>query len=317
MLYTKNLENIIFERHKIHHTDELLIISGYLGPKPVERLNELPFHTRVIYGMYGSEGIQSSLHKSLVNIQKSSSNVKIFYSQIPVHSKCYIWKNKGKISHALIGSANFSINGLTTPYREVLAETTLDTFDPLDDYAQFIINNCISCFQGEEVLPKSEQKQKMLICFASLLDKNGEVQNSAGLNWGQNPNNHTRPNDAYIPIRTDYIRECPDLFPPKKLIPQDSENGRSHRHNDCVEIIWDDGTTMKGLLEGSQPLNGIKYPKQISSFPIKSEMGEYFRKRLKVPLGEPVRAFHLKQYGRTDVKISLLEEGVYFFDFKV
>ena len=31
-------------------------------------------------------------------------------------------------------SANFSTNGLTTPYREILAETTRDTFTPLNDY---------------------------------------------------------------------------------------------------------------------------------------------------------------------------------------
>jgi FAD/FMN-containing dehydrogenase len=44
------------------------------------------------------------------------------------------WKHNGEIVHALVGSANFSTNGLTTPYREILAETTRDTFKPLDDY---------------------------------------------------------------------------------------------------------------------------------------------------------------------------------------
>ena len=57
MLYTENLENLIFHRHEIHDTDELVILSGYLGPKPLEKLKELPLRTTVIYGMYGSEGI--------------------------------------------------------------------------------------------------------------------------------------------------------------------------------------------------------------------------------------------------------------------
>jgi NgoFVII restriction endonuclease len=87
--------------------------------------------------------------------------------------------------------------------------------------------------------------------------------------------------------------------------------------SDSVEIIWDDGISMEGLFEGSQPVNGLTYPKQISSFPVKSELGEYFRNRLGVPLGQPVRRHHLDSYGRTDVAVSLISEGVYKFDFSV
>ena len=91
----------------------------------------------------------------------------------------------------------------------------------------------------------------------------------------------------------------------------------NQRHNDAIEIIWDDGISMEGLLEGSQPIDGIIYPKQISSFPNKSELGEYFRRRLGVPFGQPVRRLHLNRYGRTDVAVSLINEGVYRFDFSV
>ena len=140
MLYTKNLEELIFHRHEMHNTDELIVLSGYLGPRPVARLEELPFNTKVIYGMYGSEGIRPSLHGSLTSIQKSADNLNIFYSKLPVHSKCYVWRKKGEIIHALLGSANFSINGLTTPFREVLAETTFDTFEPLNEYIQHVLN---------------------------------------------------------------------------------------------------------------------------------------------------------------------------------
>jgi len=74
---------------------------------------------------------------------------------------------------------------------------------------------------------------------------------------------------------------------------------------------------MEGLLEGTQPINGVIYPKQISSFPVKSQMGEYFRRRLRVPLGQPVRKHHLVRYRRTDVSVSKISEGVYKFDFSV
>ena len=147
MLYTQDLEELIFHRHQLHETDELIVLSGYLGPRPVVRLEELPFNSSVIYGMYGSEGIKPSLHSSLLKIQREVDNLNIFYSNLPVHSKCYVWRRRGDIIHALIGSANFSVNGLTTPFREVLAETTFDTFKPLNDYISHILNNSISCLE--------------------------------------------------------------------------------------------------------------------------------------------------------------------------
>ena len=317
MLYTQNLEELVFNRHRHHVTDELIVLSGYLGPRPVKKLEELPFPSKVIYGMFGSEGIRPSLHNSLIDIQEEVDNLNIFYSNLPVHSKCYIWRCRGSIIHALIGSANFSINGLTTPFREILAETTIDTFNPLNEYVNHILNNSISCLEVgiERVIEETEQTDD---CLMTLLGRDGEVQNAAGLNWGQNPNNHTTPNDAYIPIRTSHIRNFPNLFPPKQLNPLEIDGrGRMQRHNDSIEIIWDDGLTMEGLLEGSQPVEGVIYPKQISSFPIKAELGEYIRNRIGVPLGQPVRKHHLVRYGRTDIEVSLIGEGVYKFDFSI
>lgn len=317
MLYTQNLEELIFHRHEMYETDELIVLSGYLGPRPVSRLEELPFNSTVIYGMYGSEGIRPSLHNSLTNIQGEVENLNIFYSNLPVHSKCYVWRRRGEIIHALLGSANFSVNGLTTPFREVLAETTFDTFQPLNEYISHVLYNSISCLEVgmERVI---EVREQIDYCDMSLLANDGEVQNAAGLNWGQNPRNHTTPNDAYIAIRTRYIRDFPNLFQPKQMNPMHIDNrGRMQRHNDSVEIIWDDGLTMEGLLEGSQPIDGITYPKQISSFPSKAQLGEYIRTRIGVPLGQPVRRHHLERYGRTDIRISLLGDGVYKFDFSV
>jgi len=317
MLYTSNLEEIIFHRHEIHRTDELIVLSGYLGPAPINRLEDLPFQTRVIYGMYGSEGIKAGLHSTLIELQNNIENLNIFYSILPVHSKCYVWMRNHEIVHALIGSANFSTNGLTTPFREVLAETTYDTFEPLNAYIQTILNNSISCLEVD-IRRIVQPTVGLDICLLSLLGDNNEVQNTAGLNWGQNPGNHTRPNDAYIKIRTQDIRNFPNFFPPKQLNPVSSDpRGRITRHNDSIEIIWDDGITMEGLLEGSQQINDVCYPKQISSFPIKSELGEYIRNRIGVPLGQPVRRHHLEHYGRLDVAVSILGDGVYRFDFSV
>jgi hypothetical protein len=315
MLYTKNLEDIIFHRHEMLNTDEFIVLSGYLGPKPVEKLKRLPFNSKVIYGMYGSEGIRPSLHNSLISIQNNANNLNIYYSQLPVHSKCYVWRKGGKVVHALLGSANFSVNGLTTPFREILTETAFDTFEPLNEYIHHVLNNSISCLEvGIERV--SEEIDISKDCAFTLLGKNGEVQNYAGLNWGQNPQNHTTPNDAYIAIRTSHIRSLPNLFPPKQLNPLEVDGrGRPQRHNDSIEIIWDDGLTMECLLEGTQKIDGIVYPKQISSFPKKSELGEYIRARIGVPSGQPVRKHHLESYGRLDISISMVGDGVYSFNF--
>jgi len=325
MLYTDNLEDIIFSRHELIDANELIVLSGYLGPKPVEKLSELPFKSKVIHGMHGEEGVVKQIHDSLVNIQRAHSQVDIFYSVIPVHSKCYVWRKDGSIVQALLGSANFSQTALTTPFREVLAETTKDTFEPLNKYLRYVLDRSKSCLESDVKIkgvasqPKSEAHipSGQTTCRVTLLDpRTNEVQLSNGLNWGQGARGHTNPNDANIPIRTSYLRSFPGLFPPKQEISLlDQDEGRRSRNNDSVEVIWDDGVIMRGLLEGSQWIDDVRYPKQFCSFPNKSEMGEYFRYRLGVPSGQPVRKIHLDSYGRSDIEITLLEEGVYYFDF--
>jgi hypothetical protein len=151
MLYNDNLEEIIFSRHEFFDVDELIVVSGYVGPNPIEKLQELPFASKVIYGMYGSDGIQRPLHNSIIRLQNSIESLNVYYSNLPVHSKCYVWRNRGSIVHALVGSANFSSNGLRTPFREILAETTRDTFSPLNQYIGEILRNSISCLELDEV----------------------------------------------------------------------------------------------------------------------------------------------------------------------
>lgn len=321
MLFNQDLENIVFHRHEIHQSDELIVLSGYLGPKPVERLRELPFNSTVIYGMYGDKGIQRRLHNALIELQRELDNVNIYYSKTAIHSKCYIWKRESNISHALIGSANFSINGLCTPYREVLAETTHDTFAPLSSYIDRVMENSVLCTdislpEIENDIPNGIQSDSE-VCRVSLLDNNGIVQLRSGLNWGHGRGNVSI-DDACLVIRKPYIREYPPLFPPiQDYSPMLISGSRSHRKNDQVEIVWDDGIVMGGLLEGKQTELGVDYPKNFSSSPRKNIMGEYIRTRLGVPSGIRVTLADLERYGRTHIDISLQGEGIYFFDFSV
>ena len=323
MLFYENLDEIVFNRHSICESDEIVIISGYVGPNPVKRLESLPLKSTVIYGMYGSEGIGSKLNQMLISLNDSNENLNIVYSTVPVHSKCYIWKKENKIKHVLIGSANFSDNGLCTPFREVLAETNIDTFLPLEKYLNEILKNSIDCHDAVErtkkdtKVPEEASNFDSNICTMLLYDpRTGEVPSGSGLNWGHG-NAHTTISDAYVPIRADYIRKYPKMFPKKQDFPIEDFEGRKQRNNDSIEIIWDDGTIMEGLLEGTMPIEGIPYPKQISSCPRKNILGLYFRKRLGLAPSAKITIDDLKRYGRTTIDISMQGDGIYYFDFSV
>ena len=341
MLFYQNLDKIVFTRNQLFKCDELIVLSGYVGPTPVRQLSRLPIKSTVIYGMYGCDGIQQSLHNALVAENEALKNVDILYSTIPVHSKCYIWRNKGEVVHALIGSANFSTNGLTTPFKEVLAETSIDTFDPLNEYLKKVIDGTIPCTEavvksnkrsyyfGETVdtatLAQEYDKDVCSMPLYIIEDGKPMVPLQSGINWGMAKLNgsHVNINDAYIRIGSDLLEKYPTLFPKKQECPTDASSIAriGHRHNDNIEILWDDGTTMTGLLEGSVPkiVDGQKelYPKQISTTPKKSELGKYIRSRMGLPEGKAISYADLVTYGRTSIDVSLQGEGIYYFDFSV
>lgn len=80
----------------------------------------------------------------------------------------------------------------------------------------------------------------------TLLSSNGKVHKKAGLNWGSNPNNHTTPIDAYIPIHIKTVRNNPGLFDKKGV------------NQTVITLHWDDGTNMDVLFEG----NGADWKRQ-------------------------------------------------------
>lgn len=324
MLFYENLEEIIFNRHQMFDVDELIVLSGYVGPQPVSKLSTLPFQSSVIYGMYGSDSISEKLHGTLTKLNENQQNTTIKYSKMPVHSKCYVWRKDKKIVTALLGSANFSVSGLSNPYKEVLAETTFDTFKTLNKYLDVVFGNCIDCTDADIKLKKSTKTAISMIvdesidshvCRATLLNRSGNVPEKSGLNWGLSTA-HTSDGDAYIKISKEYLKLQPLLFPQKQL--EESrikEGGKKTRQNDAVEFIWDDGTVMEGLLEGTQFIENVPYPKQICSSPKKNVLGLYLRERLGVSTKHLITVEDLKNYGRTTIDISLQAEGVYYLDF--
>lgn len=318
--------------HNTTSSNNIVIVSGYVGYQTIKMLCEQCCDVRitVVYGMYGSERISQPLHLALMEVQRQYSNITILYSTIPVHSKIYTWNCDAKIEKALVGSANFSISGMMNDYKEVLSDVEQDTYSTLKEYCDYVLSKAISCNDAEVKFQKvfkasghSKLVQPLLaknVCRATLLDRNGMVSKKSGLNWGLS-NGHVSEGDAYIRITSNYIKLFPSLFPPKKYVGMDNplSNGKKNRENDEVELIWYDGEKMIGLLEGQQTktINGLVYPKQLSTSPSKSILGKYLRKRLGVDLNHIITKSDLLRYGRTSIDISLVGEGIYYLDFSV
>ena len=332
MLYYTDLEDKVLETPS-SVVDNYIVLSGYIGVEPIKKLADLPsnVHATVIYGMYGSDNISAPLHKALTELQNSMPNVDILYSTIPVHSKVYFWREGETITKALIGSANFSVSGLRNDYKEVLTDMSEGSFPDFQTYYEYVKERCVLCTDANiksrkvSKFPRTSVQLQPLfahgICRVSFLDKQGLVPQKSGLNWGCS-GGHVSQGDAYIRITMDYIRMFPKMFPPKKYIDgiqNENSTGRKNRENDEVELMWDDGTVMVGLLEGQvyNKFDGMIYPKQLSTSPQKSILGVYLRNRLGVDLNHVITKSDLRKYGRTHIDISLISEGIYYMDFSV
>ena len=121
MLFYQNLDNIIFTRNQLVRCDELVIISGYVGPTPIHKLSTLPIKTSVIYGMYGCDGIQKSLHHALIVENEALNNA---YSKIKSCVSEEKFKSKMAVSKA---EQEARIKVLT--HREELVEKIFSSVD--------------------------------------------------------------------------------------------------------------------------------------------------------------------------------------------
>lgn len=318
-LYYRNLHKEFFERFPREAT-EFYAISGYLGPDPVNRLLTLPFNSCIIYGLQ-RETPNFILHQQLTKIH--GDKVSIMYPEVPSHAKCYLWLREGKPIRGLVGSANFSINGLNNDFRETLIEVEKPDLYAVKAYIDVIKESSKACnIITIAKVPKDIVTDLTMGCELELFEPHsGEVQSMSGLNWGF-ANGNVTPNDAYIPIRVKHIKKFPHLFQPVFFNPADGHRSRSVKSKEAVEIIWDDGVIMEALFEGSQPINGMNYPKQISSIPRKNLLGEYLRTRLKLlPVSderkdsEKITRSILERYGRNSITLKLIQPGVYSADF--
>lgn len=340
----EKLDQLVFD--DTIDADEFVIITGYIGPPIISRLNSLHFDTTIYVGMYGNK-VSSVLHNSLLKYDKLP-NISISYTKMLVHSKCYLWFKNNKLIKALIGSANFSSSGLLTPKKEVLGDILDNDFNKAKKYYTIVKSNSFSVqnyvepakapteVDTEEAIITGDTATLSMLstCNRNILNilgmktKRGQVHASAGLNWGFS-NGATSPNDAYIPIPAKCIRENTLIFPQK-----------NKKINLPIDVIWDDGVEMQMLLEGDNEIDGCIYPKQISTFKNKSEIGVYLRKRISEKIEKDlvipediskakfktvandykdklITKEMLQAYGRTNITIKVIGDKTYYFDFSV
>lgn len=324
-MITENLYNSILLQPSERH-NELLIVSGYataaMSFHHLNQLRELSRMTRIhlIVGMSKRDGIDLVNHNTFIQLMNEDFKDSFFCSYVhidkPVHSKLYLWCTDKKPESAFIGSANYTQTAFYEIHKEILAgcdpQNALDYFNEIEANTIFCnahdIENHIPIykakksmiFRGEASSANQEVIDEDIVkglphVSVELTDRSGQVQNSAGLNWGHRstPGYNRNPNEAYIQLRPEAYRS--DFFPKrgKHFTVQTDDN----KHFVCTRAQkTEEGTAIE------TPHNN-------------SLLGEYFRNRLGLANGEFVTVNHLQQYGRTTVDFYKVDEETYLMDF--
>lgn len=305
--------------------DDLKIISGYatsaMAFHHLEEIkkNNFDLNISLLVGMCPTDGISLSNHKGFQNIMDSGHSDHFSCSYIfnipSVHSKIYIWSKKGSLFKSFIGSANYTQNAFSNRQREILAEIS-DT-EVLSYYSNLEKDSIYCNLQDTEelikiyndknyyrrtVLSESIQSDTSAVLNESVVEnvtisllssRNGEVQNTGGLNWGHRASRNR--NEAYIQLPPEVYRS--EFFP---------------KRGQHFTVVTDDSklficTRAQKTKEGA----AIETPHN------NSLLGEYFRNRLGLENGAFITKAELQQYGRTDVTFYKFDDENYYMDFEV
>lgn len=290
----------------IDKCDEVVVISGYSSPDVIDTIAKLGKPTTFYYGMYGAEGITDRQLTSFRSLQAThvALDIQLVYKH-RVHTKAYLLLNDGQIVHALVGSANFSSNGLLgVKNSEILVELNAQELAvgsqyliQLDTYRRDISAISMSCTdpkvitrakvspkrsmfrkKGVEVFPLTGNPHVAIMPFYSIEKGKKIINKGSGINWGLQRGHSKKTSEykeAYIPVTATLIDNYPLIFPPFPDIRTTTE-GKSTRRSDPVTVLWDDGVVMQMIFSGGgveRPTEGSRnpgdpfreYPKQFTS----------------------------------------------------
>jgi len=334
-MYCDNLENLVLQRHNHNKADELLILGGYIGYIPVEKISKEKIKTKVIYGCMRSANLNQQSHKKYKELTNNSNNLEVYYKKNYNHSKIYCWIKDKKVIEIIAGSANFSFGGLTNDYQETLFDINKIYYEQTHNYLLGALNDSEICTEYEFI--PQPQKAKDLKPIKDKLDfvisnfppsarlslkaSTGRFEERSGLNVGQaqKTGSHVNINDCYVPIRVSIIDELPELFPNRGLNlnagtgwGNDSKKSKSN-----AEFLFDDGEVMPISFEGTVPRKTGELFKQFRSYGSNKLLGIYLRKRMGIKSGEAFTELDFKNYGRDTIDLTLLSKGQYYADFSV
>ena len=306
--------------------DKVKVVVGYASPDKIRELAAVAKNLSIVLGMYISERKAVNVYQSFCQLQESLPKTKLLYSKDRRHVKLYAFYHKNEMFACLSGSANLSDSGLTDyDNGEMLYRIAPASFDKLDSYINSRIMNSMRVSNYDydrecKTAVSQHDKYDAIIPLYRLLGNDKIVYPRSGINWG-NSNGHSRkdgPIEAYIPILSSLVDECPQLIPIKQKI-KTRMDGKITRVNDTVTLVWDDDTEMEAIFSG----NGVKrrgklYPKQLTSSDGGGAiLGGYLRDRMGLSPKTIVTYKHLVDYGRDNIGISLVGQGIYQVDFSV
>ena len=327
MIYSQNLEELILTRHQKNKADEVIILSGWTGPSPIQKLSELPIKSKIIQGI--KEQLNERMYSTYQQISENT-NSKIYIKKKYNHSKIYCWlKNKHPVD-ILSGSANLSTQGLNSLHKgenlfDIKAKDYLSTYTYMKDALADSVLSAKYELPTSKSSPPPKRQTEMLDKVLSFNPPTVEIyaggrgrkmQSAAGWNWGHGQG-HNQKDCAEQRLRTELIRLIPSFFPNNgvNLNKGSGQSLRNSRPN--AEIIFDDGEVMDISFEGlgGENSRNQRLFKQFSSYPKKNKFGRYIRKRLGLSPTAKITDSNLADYGRDTITLELLAPGVYFCDF--
>lgn len=328
-MLTTNLFEEVLIKPITEGADKLLIVSGFataaMAYRHLDRISEQEKSVEVelIVGMCKQVGIPLSNHKNFQKLVQEDFAGRFQCSYVhtrpPVHTKLYIWLKEGKPFKAFTGSANYTQFAFTIQ-REMLeecnAEKGLEYFNEISAESIYCnhleIEDYITIYSDKQYYRRFFEKSDIIEKEAldpnrvtdprpsarvSLLMRNGEVHNTAGLNWAFRPEGKAQRsnlNEAYIALRPDVYKS--DFFPPRSVE---------------FSVLTDDGISL--IFSRGQKSNASA----ISTPQGNALLGEYFRNRMGLPYGTKITRQHLENYGRTDVEFFKNDDETYEMDFSV
>lgn len=326
-MITTNLFEEVLINPAIKGANKLLIVSGYatsaMAFHHLEKIKDRNkfIEIQLIVGMAIQDGLSLSNHKGFQQLVEKDFKNEFFCSYIfsrpAVHSKVFIWCSDDIPVLAFTGSANYTQTAFIRKQKEVLAECNPKI---AFDYFYEQVKNSIYCTHNDaenlvQIFSDRQLKQKVLkdskfeqkeqlqivsgigdlselqnVCI-SFLDRSGNLPQRSGLNWGQRPEYNREPNQAYIRVPRSVA--VTGFFPPKG----------TH-----FTVLTDDDKVFTCTIAQAGD-KAIETPHN------NSQIGEYFRRRLKVRFGDPVLKEHLERYGKHEVCFYKIDDETYYMDF--